>query len=156
MTEKKKASKEEKAGKKKETPKAKKLPLHSTGKRKRSVARAVVRKGSGKIKINYNLIENETNEVYRLRVMEPLIVSGADWKKYDFIINVKGGGVMGQASAARQAIGKALVEIFGSGIREKLMDYDRNMLAYDPRRTEPHKPPRSSQGARRYKQRSKR
>jgi len=69
---------------------------------------------------------------------------------------VKGGGVFGQTEAARQAIAKGLVEIFGSELRQKFLEYDRNLLVFDPRRTEPHKPPRSSQGPRRYKQRSKR
>ncbi|MBN2042481.1 MAG: 30S ribosomal protein S9 [Candidatus Aenigmarchaeota archaeon] len=133
-----------------------KVPFHTTGKRKKSVARAVIRNGSGKVKVNYRLIENSTNEVFRLRIMEPLVLSGSEWKKYDFQISVRGGGVMGQADAIRQAIARGLVELFGPGLKAKFMEYDRNLIAYDPRRTEPHKPPRSSQGPRRYKQRSKR
>jgi small subunit ribosomal protein S9 len=46
--------------------------------------------------------------------------------------------------------------MLGSNMKKIFMEYDRNILVYDPRRTEPHKPPRSSQGPRRYKQRSKR
>jgi len=133
-----------------------KIPFQTTGKRKRSIARAVIKNGSGKVKINYKLIDNDENEVFRLRIMEPLMLAGNEWKKYDFQISVSGGGVMGQADAIRQAIARGLIEIFGPSLRSKLMEYDRNLIAYDPRRTEPHKPPRSSQGPRRYKQRSKR
>lgn len=130
--------------------------IFKIGKRKRAVARASIRPGSGKILINGRLLENFKNEVLKLRLEEPFILSGRDWKSYDFIVKVKGGGLFGQADAARQAIARGLVEIFGSELKKKFLDYDRNLLVYDPRRTEPHKPPRSSQGPRRYKQRSKR
>ena len=63
---------------------------------------------------------------------------------------------MGQANAARQAIAKGLAQIMGDDVKKKFLEYDRNLLVYDSRRTEPHKPPHSSWGARRYKQRSKR
>jgi small subunit ribosomal protein S9 len=69
---------------------------------------------------------------------------------------VKGGGTTGQVDAARQAIARGLVELLGGDLKQRYMAYDRNLLVFDPRRTEPHKPPRSSQGPRRYKQRSKR
>ncbi len=130
--------------------------IYTTGKRKRSVARVTVRPGKGVVKVNSRVVDNEKNDVYRLRIQEPLLVSGADWRKYDFDVKVRGGGIMGQADAVRQAIARGLVEIFGPSVRQRLMEYDRNILVYDPRQTEPHKPPRSSQGPRRYKQRSKR
>jgi len=134
----------------------KKSIIFTVGKRKKAVARCTVRKGKGIVLINSEPLENIRNEVSRLRLSEPLIMAGDGWKSYDFMVNVKGGGVSGQAEAARQAIARGLVEILGTSLREKFMDYDRNLLVYDPRRTEPHKPPRSSQGPRRYKQRSKR
>lgn len=127
-----------------------------TGKRKRAIARARLKKGSGVIKINSVPLSLMQNEMLKLRIQEPLIIAGEEWKRFDISINVKGGGIMGQAEAARQAIAKGLVEYLGDGLRERYVSYDRNLLVYDPRRTEPHKPPRSSQGPRRYKQRSKR
>jgi len=133
-----------------------KVIIFTIGKRKRAVARCVVRKGSGLVLINSKPLENIKNEVLRLRLLEPLTITGDGWKSYDFMVNVKGGGVSGQTEATRQSIARGLVEIFGPGLKEKFMEYDRNLLVYDPRRTEPHKPPRSSQGPRRYKQRSKR
>jgi small subunit ribosomal protein S9 len=140
----------------KKSKKAKVNVIFTTGKRKRAVARASIRPGSGKILINGEPLKNFKNEVLKLRLEEPFMLTEKDWKSHDFVVNVKGGGILGQADAARQAIARGLVEIFGSELKQKFLDYDRNLLVYDPRRTEPHKPPRSSQGPRRYKQRSKR
>ncbi|NIO22644.1 MAG: 30S ribosomal protein S9 [Candidatus Aenigmarchaeota archaeon] len=130
--------------------------IFTVGKRKKAVARCTVKKGSGLVLINSKPLEHMKSEVLRLRLSEPLIMAGEGWKSYDFMVNVKGGGVSGQADAARQSIARGLVEIFGTGLKERFMNYDRNLLVYDPRRTEPHKPPRSSQGPRRAKQKSKR
>ena len=130
--------------------------IFKTGKRKKAVARASIKPGSGKIIMNGEPIENFKNEVLKLRLKEPFMFAGEGWKSYDFIVNVKGGGILGQVDAARQSIARGLVEIFGHDLKQKFLEYDRNLLVYDPRRTEPHKPPRSSQGPRRYKQRSKR
>ena len=127
-----------------------------TGKRKRAVARAVVRPGKGIVKFNSIPLENIKNETVKLLVEEPLAIAGDAWKKFDISLNVCGGGIIGQAQAAREAIARGLSEMLGDDLRKKFMEYDRNMLVDDPRRTEPHKPPRSSQGPRRYKQRSKR
>jgi len=128
----------------------------ATGKRKKSIARAVMKKGTGKVRINSKPIQLFSNELVRMKMLEPLVLAGDAWKKFDISVNVKGGGQMGQADAARQAIARCLVDALGVDLKKKFIDYDRNLLVYDVRRTEPHKPPRSSQGPRRYKQRSKR
>jgi small subunit ribosomal protein S9 len=137
--------------------KEKKDVIFMVGKRRKAVAKATVKPGSGKITINGEPLENIKNTVIRLRIQEPFIITENDeWKVYDFTATAKGGGAMGQADAVRQAFSRGLVELFGAELKKKYQDYDRNLLVYDPRRTEPHKPPRSSQGPRRYKQRSKR
>jgi len=154
-SENKKASKETKSEKKPKESKKKSI-VFTTGKRKKAVARARFKPGKGVIKINSIPIEIIKPDMLRMRIEEPLILSGDAWKKFDVSVNVKGGGVMGQAEAARQAIARGLVELLGAEMKKTFMSYDRNLLVYDPRRTEPHKPPHSSWGARRYKQRSKR
>ncbi len=145
-----------KAVKKEGTQKQKEEYVFVVGKRKRSIARASIKRGSGVIKINSKPIDAIDNDVIKLLIKEPLIISNGKWKNYDFNINVHGGGMMGQAEAVRQTIARGLVEIFGNNLKQKFLNYDRNLLVYDPRRTEPHKPPRSSQGPRRAKQKSKR
>lgn len=127
-----------------------------TGKRKRAVARARFEPGSGIVKINHVPLSVLNNGLVRMKLMEPLTLAGDDWKKYDITVNVRGGGIVGQADASRLAIAKGLAEMLGAEARKRFQEYDRYLLIADPRRTEPHKPPRSSQGPRRYKQRSKR
>ena len=134
---------------------AKKKGDHVSGMRKRAVARVTIKPGTGKVIINKKPLEILEPEMARLLVMEPLILAGEAATKFDFKVNVKGGGVTGQASAARQAIAKLLVKN-NKALKKKFLDYDRSLLIADIRRTEPHKPSRSRAGPRRHKQRSKR
>jgi len=139
-------------------PKIKPLPtsVFVTGKRKRAIARAIFRPGKGIIKVNSIPIDLVMPDMFRLKMMEPLMIIGDGWKRYDAKITVRGGGPSGQADAVRQVIARGLSELMGPEARKTFLSYDRNLIVYDSRRTEPHKPPRSSQGPRRYKQRSKR
>ncbi len=128
-----------------------------TGKRKSAIARATVKPGQGRIIINSKPLKYWGTEVLRQWILEPLMLAGEKAKKLDFRINVKSGGIAGQAEAVRQAIAKGIVEFFKDEKLKKLfLEFDRNLLIYDPRRNEPHKPSRSRKGARRHKQRSKR
>jgi len=83
------------------------------------------------------------------------VLSEDTYKKLDISVNVKGGGMFGQAEAIRQAIAKMLVQ-YNKKLKQVFLDYDRTLLVADVRRTEPHKPSRSKKGPRRHKQRSKR
>jgi len=139
--------------KKKEKPKT----ILTVGKRKNAVARAKIVAGNGKIKINSIPLEVWGNEFLRMRVTEPLILAGDLVKKVDIDVNVRSGGTTGQTEAARMAIARALVDFYKSKeLRQKFISYDRNLLVFDPRRNEPHKPSASKRGPRRHKQRSKR
>jgi small subunit ribosomal protein S9 len=130
--------------------------LLTVGKRKKAVARARFVPGKGTIRVNNLPLEMVENEMFRLRLQEPLMIAGDSWKSWDVKVKVKGGGTTGQTDAVRQAVARGLAELVGDDLKRKYMTMDRNLLVFDPRRTEPHKPPRSSQGPRRYKQRSKR
>ena len=134
----------------------KKKPVYAIGKRKKAVAWVSVRPGTGIVLYNSKPVESIENETMRLLLGEPLMLVGDAWKAFNISVKTKGGGIIGQAQAARQAIARGLSEALGGNLKKVFMEYDRNMFVYDPRRTEPHKPPRSSQGPRRYKQRSKR
>ena len=113
----------------------------ATGKRKTSIARAIIKPGYGRVWINDIPIEIYPIELARLKMMEPLLLAGEDiWNTVDIVVNVKGGGVMSQADAVRMAIARGLVEYTGDPELKKIyLDYDRAMLAGDPRRTEPEK-----------------
>ncbi len=113
----------------------------ATGKRKTSIARAVIKPGYGRVWINNIPLEIYPIKLARLKMMEPLVLAGRNiWDKVDIVVNVKGGGVMSQADAVRMAIARGLVEYTGNEELKKIyLDYDRTMLAGDPRRTEPEK-----------------
>ena len=146
--------KESKAEEKK--PEKEKIVL-ATGKRKTAVAMARIKPGLGHVTINDYPIDLWQPEYTRLRIREPLILADELIQKVDIKVSVKHGGISSQADAVRQAIAKGLVSFFNDEKLKKIyLDYDRSLLVYDPRRTEPHKPSRSRKGARRHKQRSKR
>lgn len=131
--------------------------VFATGKRKTSVARATLKPGEGKVLINDIPLDVYEPEFCRLRIREVFMLADKMAEKYDIKVNVRGGGISSRTDAIRQAIAKALVEATKSEeLKRKLIDFDRSLLVYDFRRTEPHKPSRSRQGARRHKQRSKR
>lgn len=129
----------------------------TTGKRKTAVARAKIKEGNGVVRINSQPLKLWGNESLRLWVKEPIIIAGDIAKKVDVRVNSRGGGLTSQAEAIRIAIAKGMVKFSkDKKLKNKYLEYDRNLLVYDSRRTEPHKPSRSSKGARRHKQRSKR
>jgi len=133
----------------------KKELIQTLGKRKKAIARAFARPGEGIVLINEKSLDILEPENLKLMIKEPLILAGEIGKSLDMDVTVRGGGTFGQASAARQAIAKALVE-HDKTLKEKFLDYDRTLLIADSRRTEPHKPSCSKRGPRRHKQRSKR
>jgi small subunit ribosomal protein S9 len=112
-----------------------------SGKRKTAIARAVVRPGEGRIRINRTPIEIYEPEIVRKKTMEPLVQAGDEvWKQLDMDIKVSGGGYMGQAEAVRMAIANALLKwTKSSRLRRVFVGYDRSMVVGDPRRKEPKK-----------------
>ena len=134
-------------------PATKRVVVHDSGKKKTAVARATVRSGKGRVRINTMPVEVVNPEVARDKIMEPLLLSGDVWKGLDIDVNVEGGGFMGQAGAIRMAIARALVKwTKKSSLRTTFLEYDRAMLTGDPRRKESKKP--GGPGARRKKQKS--
>ncbi|MEM0095518.1 MAG: 30S ribosomal protein S9 [Candidatus Bathyarchaeia archaeon] len=121
-------------------PVAKKV-LVVSGKRKTAIARAVVKPGIGRIRINRIPLEIYEPEVARQKIMEPLMLAGDEvWKQLDIDVKVWGGGYMGQAEAARMAIANALLKWTKSTqLRNAFIEYDRTMVVGDPRRKEPKK-----------------
>jgi small subunit ribosomal protein S9 len=84
-----------------------------TGRRKTSVARVRVTEGTGKILVNDRSVDQFfTEEKDRAAVTGPL--SLLDMRnRLDVFINVRGGGITGQAGAASQGVARALKSMFG-------------------------------------------
>lgn len=91
----------------------------ATGRRKTATARVFLRPGKGQITVNNRPFDNYfVNESARAYVRQPLLAAElAD--RFDILILAKGGGVTGQAGAARLGIARALIE-FNSELRGKL------------------------------------
>ena len=82
-----------------------------TGKRKTSVARVILRPGSGSTWINGKTIEDYfPRMVHRMLATAPLKVAGLEGQ-YDLRVRLHGGGPSGQAGAMRHGIARALVEV---------------------------------------------
>ena len=79
-----------------------------SGKRKKAVARATVEEGNGKVRFNGQPISNISSEFIRLKIQEPLFFAEDTAPKLNIDVEVKGGGIVSQADAARLAIAKGL------------------------------------------------
>lgn len=113
--------------------------INTSGKRKKAVARATIKEGNALVKINNIALNVYEPQMARLRIEEPLILAGDLSKKLSISVTVHGGGITGQADAARLAIAKALAE-YNEGLRQVFLDYDRQLLVADVRRKETRKP----------------
>jgi len=116
--------------------------LLTSGKRKTAVARATVKTGKGRVRINNLPIEIYEPKIARDKILEPLLLTSDNiWKQLDIDIKVSGGGFQGQAEAARTALARALSRWTKSTHLQTLFtEYDRTLVAGDPRRREPKKP----------------
>ncbi len=135
--------------------------VHKAGKRKRAYARATIKEGKGSIRINSVPLHIYGDALTQMRIRVPLLLARnvIDLEKLDIEINVKGGGVSGQADAIQTSISRALVDYAStigkdSELRSQLLSYDRSLISGDSRRTEPHKPSKSSRGPRAKRQKS--
>ncbi len=123
----------------------------TSGKRKSAIARAILIKGEGKIKINNR--DYKTLQFFdKLRIEEPIRITKEVFGEIDFdaSIIVRGGGARGQIEAARLALARAISEFKKSKqLTETFLEYDRNLLVADVRRKEPYKPGDSKARAKR-------
>jgi len=112
-----------------------------SGKRKTAVARAVVKSGMGRVRVNMTPVEIYEPEIAREKIMEPLLQAGADvWNQLDMDVRTQGGGYMGQAEAARMAVANAMLKwTKSSHLRTVFAEYDRTMIVGDSRSKESKK-----------------
>ncbi|MCS7230628.1 MAG: 30S ribosomal protein S9 [Elusimicrobiota bacterium] len=113
-------------------------PIRATGRRKTSVAVAVLKNGTGKITINNKTLDEYFggNLTQKTQVISPLVLTGLK-DKLDIEVEAKGGGITGQADAIKLAIARALV-IYNPDLRATLKK--AGMLRRDPRMVERKKP----------------
>lgn len=108
----------------------------ATGRRKNAVARVNMIPGDGKIQVNgKNLIEYFHRETLKMDIEQPLVTTDT-LGKFDFTVNVDGGGMSGQAGAVRLGIARALL-LFSEDFRGILRK--GGFLTRDPREKERRK-----------------
>ncbi len=103
---------------------------YSTGKRKASIARVWLKRGSGLVKINGKEEDKYfPSKSHRILLNQPLVSSDRK-SEIDIICTVVGGGLSGQAGAIRHGIARALVK-FEPDLRKNLKD--KGFLTRDSR-----------------------
>ena len=127
------------------------VQFRATGRRKKSIARVILRPGEGKMVINGRPFDQYfPSEALRAEVQQPLVET-ENKGKFDILINASGGGVHGQVGAVRLGIARALI-IFSPELRTRLRQ--GGFLTRDPRAKERKK--YGQKGARKRFQFSKR
>ena len=123
----------------------------ATGRRKTAVARVILRPGDGKVVVNRQAVTAYfPSEALRAEVQQPLVATELAGK-FDILVNASGGGIHGQAGAARLGIARALI-LFNPELRSRLRQ--GGFLTRDPRAKERKK--YGQKGARKRFQFSKR
>ena len=108
--------------------------FYGTGRRKSSVARVRLYKGSGKITVNGRDIDEYFGlETLKVIVRQPLALTENE-TKFDVVCNVQGGGVAGQAGSIRHGSSRALLEFDSEKFRKLLKQ--AGFLTRDPRMKE--------------------
>ena len=117
------------------------MVTNTSGKKKTAIARATVREGTGKVRINARPVELFDPETAKLKILEPFrVVDEPLRESVDIDVTVEGGGVMGQADAARTAIARGLVQHTNDAeLQDAYMEFDRSLLVNDVRQRETKK-----------------
>ena len=112
---------------------------YATGRRKTSIAKVWLKKGSGKIYVNGKLFSDYfVSENHKMQIKRPFDIINQP-TAYDVKCSVSGGGHTGQAGAMVHGISKALV-LFDENLKTTLKT--QNLTTRDPRAVERKKPGR--------------
>tara|TARA_B100000963_G_scaffold336593_1_gene331785 strand:- start:3473 stop:3910 length:438 start_codon:yes stop_codon:yes gene_type:complete len=112
---------------------------YATGRRKTSIAKVWLKKGSGKIYVNGKLFNDYfVSENHKMQITRPFDIINQP-TAYDVKCSVSGGGHTGQAGAMVHGISKALV-LFDENLKTTLKT--QNLTTRDPRAVERKKPGR--------------
>ncbi len=124
---------------------------YGTGRRKSSVARVFIKKGTGQIIINGKPVEQYFGRQTSIMVVKQPLVLTNNAEAFDIKVNVHGGGESGQAGAVRHGVTRALID-FDATLKPELSR--AGYVTRDAREVERKKV--GLHGARRRKQFSKR
>jgi small subunit ribosomal protein S9 len=113
--------------------------FHAIGRRKTSVARVYLSPGNGAWEVNGHTLEQHLpRHVLRQSANRPLAATETEGQ-YDVKVNVRGGGLRGQADAIRLGVARALLKV-NEEFRPRLRS--EGLLTRDPREVERKKPGR--------------
>lgn len=112
---------------------------NAVGRRKEAVTRVFLSKGQGNITVNGKDYKNYFSLVYLQNQVESPLKTVEAVDKFDIVVNAQGGGIKGQAEAAKLGIARALLEV-SADYRPALKA--AGMLKRDPRAVERKKPGR--------------
>lgn len=117
------------------------MVTNTSGKKKTAVARATISEGEGRVRINAQPVELVEPELAQLKMLEPFRLADDELREgVDVDVDIEGGGVMGQADAARTAIARGLVQHTNDAeLRDAYMEFDRSLLVNDVRQRESKK-----------------
>jgi small subunit ribosomal protein S9 len=117
------------------------MVTNTSGKKKTAIARATVRDGTGKVRVNSRPVELVEPDLAQLKMLEPFRIAAEELRDdVDIDVSIEGGGVMGQADAARTAIARGLVQHTNDAeLRDAFMEFDRSLLVNDVRQSESKK-----------------
>ena len=83
---------------------------YGTGRRKSSVARVFIKKGTGQITVNGKPVEQYFGRQTSIMIAKQPLVLTDNVETFDILVNVHGGGESGQAGATRHGITRALID----------------------------------------------
>lgn len=110
--------------------------IWGTGRRKTSVARVRIAPGSGKIEVNGKEFENFFSRLDHQNLVTSPLADSNRRSKYDVWISINGGGITGQAGAARLGVARALIAAEREDEELKRVLKDKEHLTRDPRMKE--------------------
>lgn len=85
--------------------------FYGVGRRKNSIARLYLTPGDGQIQVNKRGFEHYfPRETLRMVILQPVESTG-NVGKFNLVVNVKGGGLSGQAGAIRHGVARALLQL---------------------------------------------
>jgi small subunit ribosomal protein S9 len=124
---------------------------YGTGRRKSSIARVFIKKGTGQIMVNGKTVEDYFGRQTSIMIVKQPLLLTNNAEAFDIKVSVKGGGESGQAGAVRHGVTRALID-FDAALKPDLSR--AGFVTRDAREVERKKV--GLHGARRRKQFSKR